>query len=233
MGWARQKSAKTTKSAPADPASAAPQASAAASQAAAPPELARRRQNRKSTLRSGRTIGEQRERLEKASERQAKHKKSERRKRLRIICVSLTFLIIAAVLVALYFYFSRRETPAPLFSEPQATVYEPTIPLLDEDSAAAGTATQLSDRIRHYVGQAEADFRDLGYTPEKAVLPAGAIREVDFYLQGHPGYIKMHLDRPTAESVEDADRLLRYLRTQGVATFEYLDVRLPGKAYWK
>ncbi len=218
MGWARQKS-QTSSEPP-------------ASSPAAPPELARRRQNRRSTIRAGRTIGEQREQLEKASERQAKHKKSEHRKRVRIFFVSLGFIIIAVCLVALYVFLVHRDKTMPSSAE-TATVYEPTIQIIDEDSAAVGTKVELSDRMRNYIGQAEADFRDLGYTPTKAILPSGSIREVDFYLKDQPGYIKLHLDRGTAESVEDADRLIRYLKAQGTTTFEYLDVRLSGKAYWK
>ena len=87
--------------------------------------------------------------------------------------------------------------------------------------------------MRAYIGQAESDFRDLGYTPERAVIPAGSIRQINFYLAGYPGYVKLFLDRPTAESVEDADRLLRYLKSQNITNFEYIDVRLPEKAYWK
>ena len=43
----------------------------------------------------------------------------------------------------------------------------------------------------------------------------------------------MIIDRGTAVSVEDADRLLRYLAGQGITNFEYIDVRLPHKAFWK
>ena len=83
------------------------------------------------------------------------------------------------------------------------------------------------------MGQAESDFRDLGYTPLRAVIPAGAIREVDFYLSGWVGKIKMTIDRETAVSVEDADRMLRYLQGINVSEFEYVDVRVEGKGYWK
>ena len=87
--------------------------------------------------------------------------------------------------------------------------------------------------MSEYIGQAEVDFRALGYTPVRAVLPAGAIREVDFYLEGYPGYIKLITDRGSAVSVEDADRMLRYLASIEATDFQYIDVRLDGKAYWK
>ena len=120
----------------------------------------------------------------------------------------------------------------------EATVtYQPTIEIIDEDgatiSATGGSADHITSVTKAYIGQAEQDFRDLGYIPVKAVLPTGSIRQVNFYLSGYPGYIKLYTDRPTAESVEDADRLIHYLKTQNITNFEYIDVRLPEKAYWK
>jgi hypothetical protein len=43
----------------------------------------------------------------------------------------------------------------------------------------------------------------------------------------------MIVDRDPAVSVEDADRMLRYLAEQGVSDFRYIDVRIDRKAYWK
>ena len=34
-------------------------------------------------------------------------------------------------------------------------------------------------------------------------------------------------------SVEDADRMIRYLEGIGKVDFEYVDVRVEGKGYWK
>ena len=41
------------------------------------------------------------------------------------------------------------------------------------------------------------------------------------------------MDRDTAVSAEDAFRMVRYLENQGITEYQYIDVRLPGKAYWK
>ena len=87
--------------------------------------------------------------------------------------------------------------------------------------------------MRSYIGQAEIDFKDLGYHPVKAVVPSGSIREVDFYLDGVNGRIKTTIDRGTGVTIEDADRMIRYLTSIGVGEFEYIDVRVDGKAYWK
>ncbi len=194
------------------------------------PTLARRSANRHSTLKSGRTIGEQREKLETANERMAARQKDKRKKHFRVFFVSSGFLLLAAILAIIYFEFFH-EDGHKLFTAPvEEITYTPTVEIIDEDAASGGSIT---NRMKDYIGQAEADFRSLGYHPIKAVVPTGTIREVDFYLEDYPGFIKMIIDRDTAVSVEDADRMIRYLVGQGITDFQYIDVRLSGKAYWK
>jgi len=179
----------------------------------------------------GRTIGEKRERLETKNERAAARKKDKQKNARRIIFVTLGFIALAAVLIYLGVSLFGNVESEPLEPATTATVYEPTIEILDEEASATGG--KITTRMRNYIGQAEADFRELGYTPVKAVIPTGAVREVDFYLENYPGFIKLIIDRGTAVSVEDTDRMLRYLATQGIVDFQYIDVRLDGKAYWR
>ena len=225
------------------------------------PKLARRRANRQSTIKSGRTIGEKRERMETANERRAKREKDKRKSRMRVISVSVVFVLMAVCLIVIYFLFFEQgdESGLPIATT-EGNTLAPTIEIVDEDSGkasqgsaenandenaslngensgassgSAGVSDHITSRMRDYIGQAEADFRDLGYNPVKAVIPSGSVRVVNFYLEGQPGYIKMWIDRDTAPSVEDADRLIRYLKTQGINEFQYIDVRLPYKAFWK
>lgn len=199
-------------------------------QSPAEPVLARHSANRHSTIKSGRTIGEQRERLETANEREQARQKDKRKKRARVIFVTVGFLALAGILVAVYFMFFYQPEQQNTIVEPEPA-YAPTIEIVDEDAAASGG--HITTRMRDYIGQAEADYRALGYQPVRAVVPVGAIREVDFYLDGQPGYIKMYIDRDTAVSVEDADRMLRYLAGQGITEYQYIDVRIPYRGYWK
>ena len=183
-------------------------------------------------MRSGRTIGEARERLETKSERAAARKKDKRKNATRIIVVSLSFVGLVVVLIILAVnFFSRqgRETEQP--AEVAEQSYIPTIEIVDEDASA--TSGKITGRMRTYIGTVESDLKALGLTPAKAVLPTGAIREVDFYLDGHPGFIKTTIDRDAAVTAEDTERMLRYLTDQGIIEFQYIDVRIPGRAYWK
>ena len=196
-----------------------------------PPELARKRQNYNSTFKMGRTIGEEREKLETKNERNAARKKDKKRRARRVTFTIFGFTLFVIVLVLLGFFFVGNGEPAPIDVTSEATTTtDPTIEIVDEDAA---TGEDITKRMKAYIGQAEQDFRDLGYKPTKAVVPSGSIREVDFYLEGYSGFIKTTIDRGSAVSVEDADRMLRYLAGQGTTEFAYIDVRIDGKAFWK
>lgn len=196
----------------------------------APPKLVSRRANRSSNLKLGRTIGEKRERFETANERASARKKDKKKKALRISFTAFGFIALIGVLVAMCFLFVNNEKEAPV-SETVDETFVPTIEIVDEDSAS--TEGKITSRMKTYIGQAEKDFRELGYKPVKAVIPTGAIREVDFYLEGRPGFVKTVIDRGSAVSVEDADRMFHYLDVQGITKYTYIDVRIDGKAYWK
>lgn len=189
--------------------------------------------NHKSNFETGHVITEKREQLETANERAAARKKEKRKSVFRLVLTIILFVIVAVALVVTCFvtfkdYGDRESSNSESSSDIKK--YAPTIEIIDEDVTAGG---KITSRMNEYIGQAESDFRDLGYNPIKAVIPTGSVREVDFYLENCPGYIKMIIDRGTAVSVEDADRMLRYLASIEVTEFSYIDVRIEGRAFWK
>ena len=195
-----------------------------------PPKLARRKENRRSTVKSGRTIPAHREKMEKAAERIAAHEKIRKKQILRIVLTALGLAFVIGSIIWFGLSLSNQETDNISDALPTAVIYKPTIEIIDEDAISGGTIT---GRMKDYIGQAEFDFRALGLVPTKAVIPSGSIREVDFYLEGVSGFIKTTIDRGTAVSVEDAKRMLNYLDEKGITEFQYIDVRITGKAYWK
>ena len=182
-------------------------------------------------MRSGRTIGEKREKLETASERTATHKRLKRQQFSRIATTIVGFALVGGLLVYLGIFFTSGVGEESSITATTVVAYRPTIPVIDE--ASSTTSGQISSRMSEYIGMMESDLRELGIVPVKAVIPVDAIREVDFYIEGHNGYLKTILDRGTGVTAEDADRMLRYLAGQGIAEFQYIDVRIDNKAYWK
>lgn len=181
----------------------------------------------------GKTISAERESIESSSERFEARKQVKKKKTFRLF---LTILIFAGVFGTLIYFL------APIIgsylnggddSEVSDIVvtYEPTVEIVDMDAAVTGGA--ITERMRNYIGQIEVDFKDLGYKVVRAVVPSGAIREVDIYLEGKNGYIKTTIDRGTGVTVEDADRMIHYLTEKGIANFEYIDVRVSERGYWK
>lgn len=201
------------------------------------PKLVNRHEHKKAVFVAGRTIGEKRERLETKRERAAAREKDKRKKRIHFIVVTAGFIVLIAILVVLIVYFLRQEVttlepePAvqPVVEQPSSS--EPTIEIID-DSNPSGEG-KISSRMKTYIGYLESDVRAYGYKPIKAVIPVGSIREVDLYIEGCSGYFKTTIDRDAAVTAEDIDRMLRYFAGQGIAEFEYVDVRVDGRAFWK
>ena len=194
------------------------------------PKLARRHANKHSHIKSGRTIGERRERLETKSERLEARAKVKKRQKLRVALTIIGFLAALGFIIffAVKMWKQREVNEAETATTTVVKTYRPTIEVVDENNAGG-----LTSRMSEYIGQAEADFKDAGLAPVRAVIPAGSIREVDFYLDGVSGFIKTTIDRGTGVTVEDTERMLRYLAGIEVTEFTYIDVRIDGKAYWK
>ena len=183
-------------------------------------------------IQTGRTIGERRERLETASERMAARKRGKQKQFWRILGTTLLFLAIFGGIVYTILSLFNREESIEKGDDVEVT-YAPTIEVVDEDAELTGEKLQLSSRMSQWIGQMEVDLRELGYIATKALIPSGAIREMDFYIDGYSGFIKTTIDRGTGVSAEDAGRMIQYLEGIGVSDFEYIDVRVEGKGYWK
>lgn len=110
----------------------------------------------------------------------------------------------------------------------------PTVQIVDESgvSPEQGSAV-VGTRLLGFLGRIVSEAQGRGYTPVKAVLPAGATRQVDVYFEGKPTYVKFSIDRGAGEQMEDADRALNYLQSHGGGGAGYVDVRVAGRAAYK
>ena len=176
----------------------------------------------KDTMRVGRTIAQEWEKQESESERLAARKREKAKKVVKVLSLFAVLGIIATVIVVeVSIWTDNREK-----AEKAATVIVPTVEIIDEGHAG------ITSRMKEFVGVIEKDFQDIGYTIDRAVVPAGKNREVDVFLVGYDYYIKLNIDRGTAVSAEDAVRMIKYVSERDIHP-QYIDVRVKGKGYYK
>lgn len=110
---------------------------------------------------------------------------------------------------------------------------QPTVKIIDQSGIpqTAGT-TVASSRFLGFVGRAVAYAKDYGMTVEQAIIPPNTTRQVEVKIAGHTYPVKLSLDRPVGEQIEDMQRAVAYLDGKGMKP-EYIDVRVSGKAYYK
>lgn len=183
-----------------------------------------RRQSKMKQMRLGQTIVAERERAESESARMQARKKAHRRQTTSILIVALMLAILGLV-----FYLGMKEiwAPAELTNLETKNVYQIKAEVVDEDHR-----NQISTRVQTYIAELEQDLQKLGLKVTKVVLPTGKSRELYVDIEGVEAYFKVNIDRGTAVSVEDMERMVRYLREQDLHP-EYVDVRIEGKAYYK
>lgn len=109
----------------------------------------------------------------------------------------------------------------------------PSVKIVDQSGIpqTSGTAV-VSRQFLSFVGRAIAVAGTFRLEIEQVIIPAGSIRQVQIVAVGHSYPVKLSLDRPAGEQVEDMQRALTYLAGKEV-TPAYVDVRVSGKAYYK
>lgn len=177
-------------------------------------------------MKIGKTIVSSREKAVSESERLELRKKQEKKKRFSIAVFFIVLLLVIVLIAGLILNYAneRKKNELP---EHLGKTYTPTVEIIDEDGSG-----YITDKIKSAVGMLEEDFQEYGYKVAKALVPAGMTREVDIYLDGMDTYFKVHVDRSTSESAEDAVRMINYLDKKDIKA-KYVDVRIAGRAYYK
>lgn len=110
---------------------------------------------------------------------------------------------------------------------------QPTVKIIDKSGVpqTAGT-TVASSRFLRFVGQAVTLAKADGITITQAVIPANTTHEIEVNSTGHAYPVKLSLDRPVGEQIEDMQHAIAYFDKRGEQP-KYVDVRVSGKAYYK
>jgi cell division septal protein FtsQ len=95
-----------------------------------------------------------------------------------------------------------------------------------------GTAAIASNRFLSFVGRVVSVSKTYGYTVIQASLPNNTTRELEVKLKEGNYIIKLSIDRPVGEQIEDMANAIKYFTNSG-QTPEYIDVRVSGKAFYK
>lgn len=110
---------------------------------------------------------------------------------------------------------------------------QPTVKIIDQSGVpqTAGT-TVASSRFLQFVGRSVALARTYNMTIEQAIIPSGTTRQIEFRITGHDYPVKLSLDRPVGEQVEDMQRAIAYMDSKQLKP-KYVDVRVSGRAYYQ
>ena len=71
-----------------------------------------------------------------------------------------------------------------------------------------------------------------GYHVQTVTIPNGAIRQIDIQIENLSYRFKLSIDRSAGNQAEDIARIVPYLKAQK-STPQYVDVRVPGKAFYQ
>lgn len=110
---------------------------------------------------------------------------------------------------------------------------EPSVEVVDQTGIQAkDNQVLVSNRFLGFVGKVIGRFAAQQRVVTKVILPASTTHQIVVELQDVKPQIKLSIDRPAGEQVEDAVRSIAYLSAKGIEA-QYIDVRISGKAYYK
>lgn len=110
---------------------------------------------------------------------------------------------------------------------------DPSVKIVDKTGVPldTGVSAIASNKLLSFVGHTVDYSKRLGYDVTEAILPAGTTRRLDISLKNLPYFVKLSLDRPAGEQIEDMNSAVRYLISKNLAP-TYIDVRVSGRAYY-
>ena len=110
---------------------------------------------------------------------------------------------------------------------------EPTVQVVDQSGIQVTDGqTIASNRFLGFMGRIVGIAAKSGYKVTQVTLPRNVTREVDVTLDGVGYPIRLSVDRPAGEQIEDMDRAVKWLAAHGQAP-KYLDVRVSRRAYYQ
>lgn len=108
----------------------------------------------------------------------------------------------------------------------------PGVEIIDQSGIGVQQGLAVaSNRFLSFVGRVVALSKTNGFIVQQAIIPADTTRQLEIRLKDVAPLVKLSIDRPVGEQVEDMSRSLNYLSSHGLAP-GYIDVRVSGKAFY-
>lgn len=109
----------------------------------------------------------------------------------------------------------------------------PQVQIIDNSGiqVEAGQAV-ASNQFLGFVGRVVGLVNARQHAVTQVVIPQGTTRQIELRLKDIVYPVKLSVDRPAGEQIEDMTRSISWLRSRNV-TPQYLDVRVSGRAYYR
>lgn len=112
------------------------------------------------------------------------------------------------------------------YANPQVQIIDNSGIQVDVGQAVA------SNQFLSFVGRVVGLANTQQYAVSQVIIPQGTTRQIELRIKDIAYPIKLSVDRPAGEQVEDMTRSIVWLRERNV-TPQYLDVRVSGRAYYR
>lgn len=109
----------------------------------------------------------------------------------------------------------------------------PTVKIVDNSGVpqSAG-ATIASGRFLRFVGRTVTLARASNLIISEAIIPAGTTHQIEVMVKGYSYAVKLSLDRPVGEQIEDMQNAIKYFKKHHI-TPKYIDIRVSGVAFYR
>lgn len=110
----------------------------------------------------------------------------------------------------------------------------PVVQIVDNSgiNVQSSNTAIASKRFLAFVGRVVSHAKGSGYTVTQAALPPNTTRQLELHIKETKAYVKLSIDRPAGEQVEDMVSAIKYFASVGQSP-QYIDVRVSGKAFYR
>jgi hypothetical protein len=108
----------------------------------------------------------------------------------------------------------------------------PSVQIVDNSGIRPENGQIASNRFLGFVGRAVGLAKAQGFAVTQVAIPTATTHQIELRLNGIGYPVKLSVDRPVGEQIEDMVRSIHWFQQKGQAP-QYIDVRVSGKAFYR